>query len=66
MYGIRKLFTSLFLKKFINLDPDTHGSAFILTPGSGSAFRKTAGSGPDSQKMNADPQPYRAKWKKLD
>ena len=31
--------------KFVKLDSDPHGSAFNLTPESGSAFRKTAGSG---------------------
>ena len=28
---------SYFFTKFVKLDPDLHGSAFILTPGSGSA-----------------------------
>ena len=36
---------SLFFSKFVKLDPDPHGSAFILPTGSGSTFRKTAGSG---------------------
>ena len=45
---------SLFFTKFVKLDPDLHGSAFILPPGSGSAFRKTAGSGSGSAKMNAE------------
>ena len=44
-YDYRKLFMSLFFTKFVKLDPDPHGSALILPPGSGSAFRKTAGSG---------------------
>ena len=43
-YDYRKLFMSLFFTKFVKLDPDPHGSALILPPGSGSAFRKTAGS----------------------
>ena len=36
-----------FFTKFVKQDPDPHGSAFILPPGSGSgsAFRKAAGSG---------------------
>ena len=55
-YDYRKLFMRLFFTKFVKLDPDPHGSGFILPPGSVSAFRKTAGSG--SAKMNADPQPW--------
>ena len=34
-----------FFTKSVKLDPDPHGYAFILPPGSGSAFRKTTGSG---------------------
>ena len=33
-----------FSPKFVNLDSDPHGSAFILPPGSGPAFSKTPGS----------------------
>ena len=45
LFILRLLFMSLFFTKFVKLDPDSHGSAFILPPGSGYAFRKTAGSG---------------------
>ena len=34
-----------FIFSYFKLDPDLHGFAFILPPGSGSACRKTAGSG---------------------
>ena len=34
-----------FIFSYFKLDPDPHGFAFILPPGSGSACRKTAGSG---------------------
>ena len=49
-YDCRKLFMSLFFSKFVKLDPDSHGSAFSLPPGSRSAFRKTGGSGSRSAK----------------
>ena len=35
---------SLFFTNFVMLDPDRHGSTFILPPGFRSAFRKTVGS----------------------
>ena len=48
---------SLFFTRFVQLDPDPHGSAIILPPRSGSAFRKTAGSG-SAFFRQLDPDPH--------